>query len=168
MSLFAFKTPPAAAPQADAAPAAPAPRPRAGLRLGPVNADAVARAEAALAELSSQLDGWLREEVRRLDAAHEAARAAPTAESLAGLYARAHDLKGLGATYGFPLVGRIAASLCRVMDAPDKRAQAPAALIDAHVEAIRTTIGGDMRAVDHPEGVRLADGLEQRTRALVG
>ena len=35
-----------------------------------------------------------------------------TPETAENLYFRAHDLKGLGATYGYPLVTRIAGSLC--------------------------------------------------------
>jgi len=57
--------------------------------------------------------------------------------SMEALYHRAHDLKGLGTTYGYPLISQIAGTLCRLIDAPDKRQASPLPLIEVHVEAIK-------------------------------
>jgi len=78
-----------------------------------VNLDMIARAEAALKALAGQFAGWMQNELDAL----EAARARVTREGLAdgageALYIRAHDLKGLGGTYEFPVVSRIA--MCAV------------------------------------------------------
>ena len=44
--------------------------------------------------------------------------------------ANAHDLKGLGATYQYPLVTRLAGSLCKMIDDPQTRLNAPMNIID--------------------------------------
>ncbi len=81
------------------------------------------------------------------------------------LYLRAHDLKGLGATYEFPLVTRIAASLCRLIDDPKTRAAAPMGLVDAHIDAIKAVVRDDIKSDDHPMGRAIAVELETKTQA---
>ncbi len=78
-----------------------------------------------------------------------------------------HDLKGLGTTYGFPLITRIAGSLCKLMDEPDKRHEAPMFLVDAHIDAIRAAVRDNICDTDHPVGKILADELEGRVLAYL-
>ena len=137
---------------------------RAWNRTGAINADVVARAEAALKALSGQFARWLQDEVDKLDAAARRIEA----EGLAGeagdtFYIHAHDLKGLGATYEFPIVTRLAGSLCRLLDAG--RAAAPPALVLAHVDAIKSVVRENIRDDGHPAGAALVQSLEQQVRA---
>ena len=80
------------------------------------------------------------------------------------LYLHAHDLKGLGGTYQFPLVTRVAGSLSKLLAEPDTRAHAPLNLVDAHIQAIRAIVRDDIRAADHPVGVALCQTLEESVR----
>ena len=129
-----------------------------------LDADAVARAEAALKSLSGQFSQWLQDELDKLDAARANVRAkGMTPDATETLYMRAHDLKGLGATYEFPLVTRIAASLCRLIDDPDTRTNAPLMLVDAHIDAIKAAVRDDIKTDEHPVGKILAEELEART-----
>ena len=116
--------------------------------------------------MSGQFGQWLQDEITKLDAAQAAIRAegynAATAE---GLYFRAHDLKGLGATYQYPLVTRLAGSLCKLMDDPIKRLEAPMMLIDAHIDAIRAVVRDQIQTDDHPTGRVLSETLEAKVAA---
>jgi hypothetical protein len=78
------------------------------------------------------------------------------------LYLRAHDLKGLGATYEFPLITRIAASLCKLIDDKEKRLGASMQLIDAHIDAIKAAVRDDIKTDQHPVGKILITELERR------
>ena len=128
--------------------------------------DAIARAEAALKSLSGQFSQWLQDELNKLDAARSDVRSrGMTPETSEVLYMRAHDLKGLGATYEFPLVTRLAASLCKLIDNPATRTQAPLLLVDAHIDAIKAAVRDDIRTDEHPVGKALAEELESKTRA---
>lgn len=130
-----------------------------------LDADAVARAEAALKSLSGQFAQWMQDELDKLDAARsEIGAKGMTAETSEALYMRAHDLKGLGATYEFPLVTRIAASLCKLIDNPATRAAAPLPLVDAHINAIKAAVRDNIKTDEHPVGKVLAEELEARTR----
>lgn len=132
-----------------------------------ISADAIARAEEALQAMSAQFDTWLQDEMDKLEAARAAIQAEGyTASTAEGLYFRAHDLKGLGSTYQYPLVTRLAASLCRMLDKPEQRMAAPMPLVDAHVEAIRAVVRDRIKTDEHPVGRALAEELERRVSEL--
>jgi hypothetical protein len=105
--------------------------------------------------------------VAKLEGARQTVRSdGVTAETMESLYLRAHDLKGLGTTYGFPLITRIAGLLCRLIDDKQKRLDAPMPLIDAHIDAIKAAVRDDIKAEDHPVGQALVRELETRIRAF--
>lgn len=139
-----------------------------GGRFGAIDPSAIAKAEAALKSLSGNFSQWLSDEVVKLDAARQRVRdEGLSAETMETLYLRAHDLKGLGTTYEFPLITRIGASLCRLIDDKDKRLSVPMPLVDAHIDAIKAAVRDDIRTDDHPVGKILIEELERKV-ALTG
>lgn len=139
-----------------------------GSRFGALNPGAVAKAEAALKSLSGQFAQWLQDELTKLEAARAAVRAqGMNAQTGAQLYTHAHDLKGLGTTYEFPIVTRIAGSLCKLIEEPSQRASAPMHLIDGHIDAIKAFVRDGIKTTDHPMGKALTEALEQQTAAHI-
>ena len=140
-----------------------------GGRFGGIDPAALAKAEAALKGLADNFGQWMKDELVKLDAAREKVRTdGYTAETSENLYFRAHDLKGLGSTYGYPLVTRIAGSLCRLIDDPATRLEAPMFLLDAHIDGIKAAVRGDIRDVDHPVGKAVIEELERTVRDYQG
>lgn len=129
-----------------------------------------ARAEAALAALGDQFVEWLDGDVERVCRARAHAQDLGWHDaSLEALHAAAHDLKGMGATYDFPLASRIAASLCRLIGTDEGKtaARAQPALVEAHVEALRASVRDQVRTVDaSPVVGQLVAALEARVSAL--
>ena len=137
-----------------------------GGRFGAIDPSAIAKAEAALKSLSGNFAQWLSEEVIKLDAARQLVRDdGVTAETMETLYLRAHDLKGLGTTYEFPLITRIGASLCRLIDDKDKRLTVSLPLVDAHIDAIKAAVRDSIKTDDHPVGRILIEELERKVAA---
>lgn len=138
-------------------------RMKVGGAFGGIDAGAIAKAEEALKAMSSQFGQWLLDEIVKLDKAQSDIRSqgynTATAETL---YLRAHDLKGLGTTYHYPLVTRLAGSLCKMMDDPVKRLAAPHSLLDAHIDAIKAVVRDQIQTDNHPTGRMLAEALEAR------
>ena len=65
--------------------------------------DPVARAEKALAQLSSEFSSWMDSECERLDAARRDVKAKGfTKATRDALFHAAHDIKGEAATFGYP------------------------------------------------------------------
>ncbi len=140
-------------------------RAKVGGRLGAIDAEAIAKAEAALADLSSQFGDWLLEEVKKLEDVQALIKVEGyTEENSEQLFYRAHDLKGLGTTYGYPLITRLAGSLCKMLDEDDKRMQAPRKLVDAHLDAIRAAVRDQIKTDDNPTGKILCETLEARVK----
>ena len=140
-----------------------------GGRLGAIDPAAIAKAEAALKSLSGNFAEWLADEVAKLEAARQRIRSeGMTPEAGENLYLRAHDLKGLGATYEYPLVTRIAGSLCKLIDDPGKRVQAPLFLVDAHIDAIKAAVKDGIQTDADPVGSALVTALEERVRDAAG
>lgn len=130
---------------------------------GGIDAQAIERAEAALKAMSAQFGQWLQDEIAKLEAAQTDLKTLGyTPETTETLYFRAHDLKGLGATYQYPVVSRLAASLCRLIDSPERRLTAPQTLVEAHIDAIRAVVRDQIQTDEHPTGKALAETLEAR------
>ena len=143
-------------------------RMKVGPRFGGIDLEAVAKAEAALKSLSSQFGQWLQDEIDKLEAARAVIRTDGMSQAAADkLYIHAHDLKGLGGTYEFPLITRLAGSLCKLIDNRETRTAAPMFLVDAHIDAIKAAVRDNIRDVSHPVGKLLAEELEQRVKAYL-
>jgi HPt (histidine-containing phosphotransfer) domain-containing protein len=125
--------------------------------------DPLARAEAALAQLSSEFGGWMIAECDRLDAARCAVKERGfSRQSLEELFHAAHDIKGDAATFGFPLATGAAASLCRILEHSPDPDRIPVALIDQHVDAVRAIV----REYARPDIEVTAAALNHRLRQV--
>tara|TARA_R110002096_G_scaffold36434_4_gene101773 strand:+ start:791 stop:1309 length:519 start_codon:yes stop_codon:yes gene_type:complete len=138
-------------------------RVKVGGRVGPIDEAAIARAEAALDDMSGDFAQWLEQEVVKLEAAAKGVMESGV-DSEAGetLFNVAHDLRGLGTTYNFPIITRMSASLCKMIETEEKRASAPAALAVAHAHGIRAALRQNIRTTDDQVGRILLQELENQ------
>jgi hypothetical protein len=130
---------------------------------------ALARAEAALNSLSHQFDDWMKIEAEKLAETRDAGKADGWSDAaLADLFTRAHDIKGLGSTYKFPIASQLAASLCKLLEADRTHIDraALAKLASAHVEAIRAVVRDGVRDDTHPVAAVLLRELAGQTATL--
>lgn len=131
--------------------------------------DAVARADNTLKAMGDSLVQWLDADVERLQQARLAAEDAHWQHAAIETLGRvAHDLKGMGGTYGFPLITQIAASLCRLVetDAGKTVAEADPSLVRAHVDALRAAVRDRIKTDGHPVGRALVHALEAQVAKL--
>ncbi|MDF1769814.1 Hpt domain-containing protein [Maricaulis sp.] len=127
----------------------------------------IEKAEEALKDMRGDFGQWLEEEVVKLEAAAKIVRETGLkGEEGEELFIRAHDLRGLGTTYEFPIVTRLAKSLTKIIDMPEKRQKAPTALALAHVGAIRAALSQNIRDDNDPVAAALAGELETQTTAF--
>jgi HPt (histidine-containing phosphotransfer) domain-containing protein len=127
------------------------------------NDDPVARAERALAELSSEFSSWMDTECERLDKARHAAKTLGFTKAVKEqLFHAAHDIKGEAATFGFPAVAGAADSLCRLIEYAPDAPRIPIKLVDQHVDAVRAII----REYSRSDAIELATQLNRRLREV--
>jgi hypothetical protein len=86
-------------------------------RAGADERDPIVDAEAALVELSAQFGSWMEDECAELDKARQVLHAEGFTEAARQrLFRAAHDIKGHGATFGFPIAAEVADSLCQLIE----------------------------------------------------
>ena len=117
--------------------------------------DPVARAEAALAQLSSNFGVWMHAECDRLEAARQRVSShGLNKQTHDELFRAAHDIKGEASTFGFPALTGVADSLCRLLEHTPELARIPLTLIDQHVDSLRA-IAREYSRPDLPDMARV-------------
>jgi len=133
-----------------------------------IDLNAIARAEKALAALAVEFATWMNNEIKVLEAARDIVRAQGLIdETRAALFRAAHDVKGEASTFGYPLAGRIATSLCRLIDEIEAHAAIPLTLVDQHVDAIRAIVREDVKGEGDAVSRMVAQRLEEATGQVV-
>jgi hypothetical protein len=130
---------------------------------------AVARADKALEAMSGAFQQWLDADIAKLQDARSKAECAQWSDAaLDALWRCSHDLKGLGATYGYPLITQIAASLCRLIetDAGKRAARSNPPLVCGHVDGMRAAVRDRIASTDQPVGKALLSALEAQVARL--
>ncbi len=131
--------------------------------LEPGEVDPVARAEKALAELSTEFKSWMEAECDRLDAARNAVKTSGfTQISRDALFRASHDIKGEAATLDFPAMAQAAESLCRLLEHTPDPTRIPMRLVDQHVDAVRAIF----REYARSDAKELAATLTKRLREV--
>jgi len=122
--------------------------------------DPVSDAEDALEQLSVQFENWMDDECARLDRARQRVRAEGfTEEACQNLFRAAHDIKGQGAMFGFPLAADVADSLSRLLENSADGARVPLAFVDQCVDAVRAIIRERGRTAADRTATQLAKGI---------
>jgi chemotaxis protein histidine kinase CheA len=124
--------------------------------------DPVARAEAAMAQLSNQFAVWMTAECDRLEAARQQVKHRGFDRTThQALFRAAHDIKGEAATFGYPAVARVADSLARLLEHTPDMSRIPILLVEQHVDAVRAIAReygrADLEAVAHALTAQLRD-----------
>ena len=123
----------------------------------------IEKADEALKDMRSSFSQWLEEEVDKLEmAAAKAKDAGLNTDEGENLFIRAHDLRGLGTTYEFPIITRLASSMTKLIDIKEKREKASMGLVMAHVGAIRAALSQNIRDSDDLVAGELAAELENQ------
>ena len=83
--------------------------------LGGLDMAALKRAEAAMEGLKKEFGHWIADDVGALTEARARYAQTPDAHTRGALIRAAHDIKGQAATFNYPLIARVAASLSRMI-----------------------------------------------------
>lgn len=133
---------------------------------GGLDLAAIERAETAIEKLSESFGDWISSDVERLIAARADYEKTPNDVTFSALYRVAHDLKGQGKTFNFPLMARVASSLCDLTEASKDGRGLPVVLIDGHIDAIKVILRMKLRDPNDRTAMVLAAELEKKVAAF--
>ncbi|HEV8390265.1 MAG TPA: Hpt domain-containing protein [Dongiaceae bacterium] len=131
----------------------------------------LARAEAVVADLAKDYASWALADVKKGRAALSIATDDPAQRSqhVDALFRVAHDLKGQGASFGFPLVTKIGQSLCALTRDRARDYQAKHFdLAKSHLDAIDLVLTKNIKGEGGKVGAELVAKLELRVKELIG
>jgi len=128
---------------------------------------AIKRAEAAMETLKVEFTDWIAKDIARLGEVRDAFAAAKAQGTGDDLFRASHDLKGQAATFEYPLIARVASSLCKLFDELKSHDAIPHAIVDAHVDAIRVIFREKIKDISNHTALALVEALEARVREAV-
>jgi chemotaxis protein histidine kinase CheA len=131
----------------------------------------LARAEAAVANLAQDYATWALADIAKARAALAAAIDDPAGRApyIEALFRVGHDLKGQGASFGYPLVTKIGHSLCALTR--DRARQYDSKHLDlakSHLDAIDLILTKGIKGEGGKIGAELVAKLESRVAELLG
>ena len=131
--------------------------------------DPLADAERALHELSAQFCSWMEDECRELEEARQSVHQQGLSDvTWQRLFRAAHDIRGHGTTFGYPMASDIADSLCRVIEHTGDVARIPLTFIDQCVDSIRAVVREQDEENAEEKAAELARELRTLTNELLG
>jgi chemotaxis protein histidine kinase CheA len=137
-------------------------------KVGPIQPSAedlraIKRAEAVIASLKDKYLDVVDEDLANLqDAAIQFKEdAANRDQHLRRIFLIAHDMKGQGGSFGYPLITTISNQLCRFIErVEDNLEEADVEVVSLHVDALQVVIRDKMTKADSDQAKAMLKGLE--------
>jgi chemotaxis protein histidine kinase CheA len=113
--------------------------------------------------MSGDYPDWASRDVEKLDALVAAITPGESTkgENVNQAFRMAHDMRGQGGSFGYPLMTRLSSSFCRFTEKMDKMDQGGIDILKTHVNAMRAVISNRVHGEGGAVGTQIADGLEQ-------
>lgn len=134
-------------------------------------ADVLARAAAAVEGLAHDYATWALADVQKCREALELARPNTPIrrEYVHQVFRIAHDIKGQGSSFGYPLVTKIAHSLCALTRDPDRTyLDHHLDLVKSHLDAVQLVLTKQIKGEGGEIGSKLADKLRVLVEEAIG
>ncbi|GAB5388065.1 MAG: hypothetical protein Alpg2KO_10330 [Alphaproteobacteria bacterium] len=130
--------------------------------------DDIRAAEEAMARLMEDTDfsgvvgGWIAECKAEIKP-HLETKTTPI-DPRQSIYVRIHQIKGSAANYGHPLLGRLAASMTRLLRPDVPESQPPVVLVEAHLEAMTAALSLPVGSPGLLQIEQITDALEAKVQ----
>ncbi|KZD11369.1 hypothetical protein [Oceanibaculum pacificum] len=131
---------------------------------GGIDNELLRRAESAVARYTSETDFAedIHGDIIRLQEALTSLERLQDnqAEFLMAMYEIAHDIRGVGETFGYPIASRLANSLCRFLEGRMHVSPAEKEILGAHIDALSMVIERKLQGDGGDDGRDLVEAIE--------
>ncbi|NQV56397.1 MAG: Hpt domain-containing protein [Rhodospirillales bacterium] len=131
---------------------------------GAVDAAALERAEKVIASLAGDYVDWAKDDVKKIEAVFQLLKTGKgdAGENLNDVFQIAHDIKGQGGSFDFPLMTVIASHLCRFIENLDgKTNKVSIEIIGLHINSLNLVISRGLKGDGGLAGDQLLSGIEK-------
>lgn len=127
----------------------------------PLGGDVLRKAENAAKKVQDRTDytGHAQTNLTRLMVAYDRAQGAERAEALHDMFEIAHDMRGEGGSFGFPLVTQIGDILCKYLTALKSPEALELPIVKLHIDALKVVINQRLRGEGDDTAKQVVDGL---------
>jgi hypothetical protein len=130
----------------------------------------LAKAEAVIDRLSAEYPAHASRDLERLEAAAASMTGgrearAPQCNEIARV---AHDMRGQGAVFGYPLMTRLAGSLCLAMRSLEPQDDAMTIIVRNHIAGMRALLDHGVTGAENRPALTIAASLELMVYARAG
>lgn len=133
-----------------------------------IDPDVLAKAQKVLEEMAEDYPDWVNGLIRELGELRQ--RCIDEPEARRGLFERvasiAHDMKGQGGTFGYPLITEFADSLYRIANIRKGYSDSQVEIIKAHIDAMKAVIRERVAGDGGEIGRQLTSGLKATIEKL--
>jgi len=124
--------------------------------------DALEKASQALSEMASDYIVWAQDDYNRLSqTASELATDPDSKTSIDAVHRIAHDMKGQGGTFGYPLITLVLNNLCLYLDARQKVDADDLKIINLHIEFVNVIISNRLKEKGGEMGEQVIEGMRK-------
>lgn len=127
-----------------------------------VDVDMLEKAEAVIASMQGNYLEWVQDDLKKIQGFYEQAVAdeAGRQTHLEHVFEAAHDIKGQGGSFDYPLMTVIGTLLCRYLERLGATGTADLNVVKLHIDAMRLVIGSRMRGDGGRMGSNIIQGLD--------
>lgn len=143
-------------------------RAKVGNKPGPSLDQLVAKAEAALTELQGEYEVWIRDDLKTLRDAVASLRQEMDPATLERVKIMCHEIKGQGATYGYPLLTTVGHLLYLFIERDADVAVRHLGIIDAHVDFMALVLSQKIEDQGDLQAQGILAGLQDAARKAHG
>jgi len=129
-----------------------------------IDADALKRAEAAIADMADQYLDWVVQDLEKIGAAYEELKRSDQSDIrplLKSIYQVSHDIKGQGGSFGFDMMTLIGHKLCRQIEHADTNNPKLVESIGVYIDSLNLVISQRMTGDGGKTGEKMLEGLDQ-------
>lgn len=122
----------------------------------------LAKANAAIDEMIREFPNWAIQDVDSLDTVlARDIEEFRDGNRLKDAYKLAHDMRGQGGSFGYPVITTVAGSFCKFVNTLEDLDQAALDILRAHSKALRTILQNKIAGDGGPVGAKIQDGLDR-------
>lgn len=127
-----------------------------------VDAALLEKVDNELTQMAGEYVGWATDDLKKLQTLYDSLEAMPEElrkDAMPELFNVAHDMRGQGGSFGYPLVSSIANLLCNFIEKRQAFGAQEMTAIKLHLDALRMVISARMQGPGGNAGSNLLAGL---------
>lgn len=121
----------------------------------------LAKANATIEKMTQDFPNWAIKDVDSLDQLLEEFAGSHDTARMKDIYKIAHDMRGQGGSFGYPVITGIAGSFCNFVNALEEKDPSALEILQAHTKSMRAVLQNKISGDGGPLGAKIQISLDR-------